>query len=101
MSWRSMLGPVRFEWVHDGGKAWMVQLHAGKSASREDWIVEGKSETWHEVEAAIGLDAIRSLVAVLDPARDGILLKGKVGFTSHIADVIRKRGVPTRVIPLV
>jgi hypothetical protein len=93
-----ILGPVRFEWVHDGKKLWVVQLHAGKTASRDEWIVEGEAETWHEIEAAAGLDFIREKVASFDPAKDGILLKGKVGFTSHIADVIRKAGIVTKTL---
>lgn len=94
----SVLGPVRFEWVHDGKKAWIVQLHAGKSRSREDWIVEGTAEAWHDFPAEQGLDALRALVGTLNPAKDGLRLIGRVGFTSHIADVIRKAGITARVI---
>lgn len=94
----SILGPVRFEWVHDGKKAWIVQLHAGKSRSREDWIVEGTAETWHDFPAEQGLDALRALVGTLNPAKDGLHIIGRIGFTSHIADVIRKAGITARVI---
>lgn len=38
---RTTLGSVRFEWVFDGIKAWVVQLHRGLSLSNSNVIVPG------------------------------------------------------------
>jgi hypothetical protein len=34
-----VLGPVRFEWVHDGEQAWVVQLHRGVTKSAKTIIL--------------------------------------------------------------
>lgn len=93
---RSVLGPVRFEWVFDGGKAWVVQLHRGASKSEEDVIVPGEAESWVRFPVSSGLEALRTLVASLD-RNIGIMLDRKIGVTSHLADVLRKHGAPARV----
>jgi hypothetical protein len=36
----SELGAVRFEWVHDGERAWVVQLHRGATASDLSVLVQ-------------------------------------------------------------
>jgi hypothetical protein len=92
---RRLLGSVRFEWVFDGAKAWVVQLHIGASQSLGSALVPGDAANWIDFDVTDGLEALRQLVASL--AQDtGIYLNGSVGRTSHIADVVRKAGVPTR-----
>lgn len=91
------LGPVRIEWVHDGRQPWIVQLHLGATSSGGDWLVRGEAENWVSFDAALGLAQLRMF---LNTAADnvGLLLHGDIGYTSHIADVIRKWGRPARVI---
>jgi hypothetical protein len=89
------LGPVRLEWVHDGHRAWVVQLHRGATETTRTQIVGGEASRWIEFEPSRGLEALRAIMAEF-PADAGLLLKGKVGLTSHIADVIRKARVPAR-----
>ncbi|KQO69370.1 hypothetical protein ASF18_01985 [Methylobacterium sp. Leaf89] len=91
------LGPVRFEWVHDGDKAWIVQLHLGATRSTAKVLVPGEAEQWIRFEARDGLEKLR--VALRDlPTDAGLSLVGNVGLTSHIADVVRKAGKPARIV---
>ncbi|MEY9885572.1 hypothetical protein [Bradyrhizobium sp. USDA 329] len=90
------LGPVRFEWVHDGRSAWIVQLHRGATQSTSAVLVPGDAEHWIPFDVTVGLEQLRSTVSSLDPGA-GLILRGDVGLTSHIADVIRRAGVPARI----
>ncbi len=94
---RQFLGPVRFEWVHDGQRAWIVQLHRGATASTSTVLVPGDATDWVTFDSDAGLEALRKLLASLDP-RLGLLLEGEVGLTSHLADLARKSGRPARII---
>lgn len=89
------LGPVRMEWVHDGTQPWIVQLHVGATSTSDVAIVPGEAADWVEFEVSEGLAALRTLLARL-PAESGVILRGEVGLTSHIADVVRKWGQPSR-----
>jgi len=94
---RRCMGSVRFEWVFDGTIAWVVQLHIGVSQSLGRAIVPGEANEWVVFDVKDGLEALRQLVTSL--AQDtGIYLNGNVGRTSHIADVVRKAGIPTRLV---
>lgn len=89
------LGPVRFEWVHDGQRLWIVQLHRGATDSQGLVIVPGDAERWVKFDVAEGLEALRLLAAEILPG-SGIELVGEVGLTSHIADLMRRAGTPAR-----
>lgn len=89
------LGPVRIEWVHDGTRPWIVQLHVGATDTSEVAIVPGDAAHWTVFDVSKGLNALRDLLATL-PADGGIILQGEIGLTSHIADVVRKWGQPAR-----
>ena len=91
------LGPVRFEWVFDGKYVWVVQLHGGATESDAINLTQGEAETWAEFDVSDGLEALRQKVAVLK-SHEGLLLKGRVGLTSHIADVLRKAKIPARMV---
>ncbi|AEA65452.1 hypothetical protein [Burkholderia gladioli] len=92
---RERLGPVRFEWVHDGGKVWIVQLHRGATQTVEGVLVPGEAKVWNRFYVSTGLNALRSALDTL-PENEGIVLVGEIGITSHIADVVRKAGKPAR-----
>ncbi len=92
---RQRVGDVRFEWVFDGDKAWLVQLHRGGTGSSASVIVPGDANEWVTFRTAGGLETLRELIHSL-PAGAGILIDGPVGLTSHIADLVRKAGIPTR-----
>ncbi|MHB1302633.1 MAG: hypothetical protein ACYCZB_04040 [Acidiphilium sp.] len=88
-------GPVRFEWVHDGSMAWVVQLHRGATDSTSTSIVPGEAANWLRLDTAAGIERLRDVLASVT-AGTGIVLVGEVGLTSHVADLLRKSGVPTR-----
>ena len=90
------LGAVRFEWVHDGRKAWIVQLHRGATQSIATVLVPGEAEHWRSFEVKRGLEALRVELDMMN-LDEGIRLIGQVGLTSHIADVIRRAGKPARI----
>lgn len=94
------LGPVRFEWVFDGSVVWIVQMHLGATVSLPDAIVPGEAEDWVELDARVPLAELRKIVSEL-PERTGLRFVGEVNSTSHIADLLRKSGIPTRAVPLV
>ena len=55
-------GSVRFEWVHDGDQAWVVQLHRGVTESSSQRITPGEANEWVEFDVERGLPALRSLL---------------------------------------
>lgn len=89
------LGIVRFEWVHDEDRAWIVQLHSGITDTTRDSITSLKAKTWHLFDIRLGLEELRKTVAALSPGT-GVELRGRVGLTSHFADVIRRANIPAR-----
>jgi hypothetical protein len=89
------LGAVRFEWVHDGATAWLVQLHRGATSSAGSVLVPGDTGRWERIDAAMPLPQIRAAIDALDDGV-GLSVVGDIGLTSHIADVIRKAGRPAR-----
>lgn len=91
-----LLGPVRFEWVHDGVKAWIVQLHKGATASVGNTIYPGDATCFHRFDVNSGIEALRHLIARTG-ATEGIVLVGRVGITSHLGDLLRKARIPSRI----
>jgi hypothetical protein len=87
------LGPVRFEWVHDGKRVWIVQLHRGATESTLFRLTSGEATDWIEFDVEAGLGALRALLAELPP-KTGLRLRGRVGLTSHLADVVRRARIP-------
>lgn len=90
-------GPTRIEWVHDGSRTWIVQVHRGQTKSLPTVIVPGEADEWISFSASDGLAALRTLLADL-PSNTGLTIVGEIGLTSHLADVLRKAKRPTRVI---
>jgi hypothetical protein len=91
-----VLGPIRLEWVHDGQKVWIVQLHCGGTDTHGAVIVPGEADVWINFRVEEGLERLRALTETMAP-RTGVLLIGEVGRTSHIADVVRRAGCPARI----
>lgn len=89
------LGAVRFEWVYDGTRAWIVQLHKGSTQTVGRIIYPGKADFYHEFRLSDGIDALRSLISKVKGKRDGIVVLGDVGITSHIGDLLRRAAIPS------
>jgi hypothetical protein len=91
----AILGPVRFEWVHDGYRVWIVQLHCGATDTGHEYLTSQTASHWQSFDVREGLEALRQLVNKLPPDT-GISLSGRVGVTSHFADVIRRANIAAR-----
>jgi hypothetical protein len=91
----ALLGPVRLEWVYDGGRTWVVQLHQGATQTQESILVPGEASKWYSFKVSRGLEELRNELSQLGE-NDGIVLVGQVGLTSHIADIVRKTNKPAR-----
>ena len=89
------LGPVRFEWAHDGRQAWVLQLHLATVAASPTTIYPGTPSRWHRFDPSLGLDKLRDLIATV-PSGEGVEVTGEVGVTSHAGDLLRRAAVPAR-----
>ncbi len=92
------LGPVRMEWVHDGRRAWVVQLHRSTHEFRGGVLVEGEPEGWLEFAVEDGLEVLEGLIAEATAQGKGVLVVGEVGLTSHVGDLLRRAQVPSRLV---
>jgi hypothetical protein len=95
----SRIGSVRAEWVFDGSEAWILQVQPEAALSEGMTIVPGSPEQEVEFDVADGLSGLRELVNLLTNRNVGVKLKGRVGVTSHIADVLRRNRIPSRIVP--
>jgi hypothetical protein len=93
-----LLGPVSFEWVDDGRRTWVVQLHVGASISSETVIFEGSANRYHRFRVSDGLEALYQVVEEVKGTGEGILLVGPVGVTSHFGDLLRRERIPSRIV---
>lgn len=86
---------ARFEWAHDGQRAWVLQLHKGQSESSGRIIYPGTAPEWLDFKPEDGLAALRRIVADAIKTQSGVRVVGNVGLSSHICDVLRKAKVPS------
>ena len=89
------LGPVRFEWAHDGRTAWVVQLHLATTTVTPTTIHPGSPSRWRRFDPSLGLDRLRDLIAGVD-GDEGIEITAPIGVTSHAGDLLRRAGIPAR-----
>lgn len=93
------LGPVRFEWVRDRERVWIAQFHRGATATTGSVIYPGEAEVYHRFDVREGIDALRALIAEVKGTKDGIILEGNVGVTSHLGDLLRRAKIPSKIEP--
>lgn len=91
------LGPVRFEWVHDNEKAWIVQLHKGATVSSGNVVYPGEPKVFHRFEVKQGIDSLRELIQGIRNGDEGVIIVGEVGITSHLGDLLRRAKIPSRI----
>jgi hypothetical protein len=91
-------GPVRLEWVFDGEKVWVVQLQQEAAKSVGTVIVDGDFTNEITFRAEDGLERLRTLTSRLSGKTTAIRLVGNVGMTSHMADVLRRTHIPSRLV---
>ena len=63
------LGPVRFEWSHDGHTAWVLQLHLTQATVSATTIHPGTPSRWHRFDPSLGLGSLRDLIATVAATR--------------------------------
>ena len=91
-------GPVRFEWVCDlADNIWLLQLHLGKSVSSGRTIVPGEFIKSIDFDVALGLEHLRRIIDNISN-NTGILVRGNIGMSSHICDVLRKANIPSLLV---
>jgi len=92
------LGPIEMEWVYDGVRVWIVQLHkSARTVSYGNVIVPGQPEVYIDFDVSAGLENLRALIATMQTGNKGIRIHGNVGVTSHFGDVLRKAGIPSMI----
>jgi len=94
------LGPVKLEWVYDGHRVWVIQLHRGATRTSGCMIFPGDTKFYHRFEVSRGLEALRDLIAKVEGTGDGIIILGNVGVTSHLGDLLRRAKIPSRIVPI-
>jgi hypothetical protein len=91
------LGPVRFEWAHDGDQAWVLQLQPATVAASATTICPGTASRWHRFDPSLGLERLRELISSVGQG-EGIEVDGDIGVTSHAGDLLRRAAVPSRLV---
>jgi hypothetical protein len=94
-----MCGSVRIEWGFDGRRVWVFQLQQEAAISDGLVVVPGEVDADVEFIVSDGLERLRDLVEELSGTRTGIKLVGTVGITSHMADVLRRHKIPSKILP--
>jgi hypothetical protein len=94
----SSLGPCRMEWVFDGNRVWIVQLHVGAISSDPIRIVDGNADLWIDFHVSEGLESLRQLLSESSLKGTGIRIIGDVGVTSHFGDLLRGSGIPSVIV---
>ncbi len=95
------LRSVKFEWVWDGDRVWLLQLHQRPKGISEDIIYPGDPTNWRVFDPRVFepeevLDRLRNLVAEISGHDIGVTITGDVGVTSHIGDVLAEARIPSR-----
>jgi len=90
------LGPVRLEWVHDGTRAWVVQLHVAEGLGSSVVIYPGKAGSWRQFDPSEGLDVLRALIEAVRRTGEGVEVTRPVGLSSHVGDLLRRARIPAR-----
>lgn len=93
----STLGPVRCEWVHDGARVWVLQLHRAGGVSSGRVVHPGDAASYCFFEVSQGIEALRELIGKVRETGEGIVLVGRVGVTSHLGDLLRRAQIPSRI----
>jgi hypothetical protein len=77
---------------------WILQLQQEPELSSGTVIVPGSSSTTRDFYAADGLEALRKLVSMVRGTDTGVLVHGSIGLTSHMADLLRRSRIPSRIV---
>lgn len=95
---REYFNTVRIEWAFDGVDVWVLQLHKVRQGLPEGVVSPGEASEWMQFDPRDGLEALHELVEVVQLSRAGVLLTSAVGVTSHVGDILRRAGVPSKFV---
>ena len=91
-----VLGEVRIEWVADRDRVWLLQLNQTSPVKPTSAMNEGEPDDWIEFDPQEGLGRLRQIIEDALSRAVGIHVTSNVGLTSHVGDLVRRAGVPTR-----
>ena len=91
------IGSLRAEWVFDGDQVWLLQLQQESALSLGMIIVTGEVEREIDFHSS-GIGGLREIVDLIGTQSVGIRLVGNVGMKSHIADILRRHRIPSRIV---
>jgi len=97
----SHLRSVKFEWVWDSERVWLVQLHHRRKGLTEDVIYPGEASEHRVFDPRLFdreevLERLRDLVSEIAGKNIGIVVLGNVGVTSHVGDILAEARIPSR-----
>jgi hypothetical protein len=92
------LGSIRLEWAFDGAGVWVLQLQQEAALSSGSVIVPGDLNDEVAFDPRVGLDGLRTLIEQVHDKGCGIQVRGNIGMTSHMADLLRRSRIPSRVV---
>jgi len=88
--------PVRLEFAHDGKQVWILQLHQSTVHHGEDVIYPGEpANGWLDFHPSAGLGSLRTLIEQARSGGNGVVVRGSVGVTSHVGDLLRRAEIPS------
>lgn len=90
------VGSVRIEWAHDGSRVWVLQMHRASQQLQDGVLSPGTAEEWIGYRPSEGLDRLNDIIEKALESSSGIEVLEPVGITSHVGDLVRRAGVPTR-----
>ncbi|WP_006245926.1 hypothetical protein [Mycolicibacterium tusciae] len=95
---RKQLGVVRIEWVHDGAKVWILQMHRAKAVAGATTVLRAGTDpaTWVMYNTSDGLEALRGVLAKAEEEHQGVEIVGDFGITSHVGELLSNSLVPIR-----
>jgi hypothetical protein len=91
---------LKFEWVFDGERVWIVQLNRVKRSMPRTQIVAGERRKMERFDVRRGLEEFRAFLNGVNASTQGVILEGEVGSTSHFGDLLREAGIPSFIEPL-
>ena len=94
---RKRIGDASLEWVYDGRKTWLIQLHCGATISTSGIIVPGTVNSYRRFDVSDGIEKLRDVISTVHSSDEGITLVGRVGVTSHMAELLRKARIPSTI----
>jgi hypothetical protein len=95
---KERFGPVRIEWVWGSGTVWIVQMQQEAAVSSGYTIVPGHPARYHSFKTSDGVAKLREITEQLQGKNEGVLVIGKIGMTSHVADILRRMRIPSKVV---